>query len=189
MFAPALCALTASVAEDAAKMKKTKKLTFCAMMVALSDVFLLLGGLTGVMELTGVVVGAAILFVVHRELKYSSVGVYLATAVIAFFLPFVGVTVASEYLVFAIYPILKPLFDKIPRVLRIVVKLLFMSVAIVGLMLILNAIVGVEVWYVNLAFCLGGIAIYFLFDILLTRFTPYYDYKLRHKLKIDRFFK
>ena len=158
-------------------------------MVALGDVFMLLGGLTGVLELTGAVIGSAIIFVVHRELKYSSVGVYLATAIIAFFLPFVGVTVASEYLVFAIYPILKPLFDKIPKVLRIFVKLAFMSAMVVGLMLILNELIGADAWYINLAFCIGGIGVYFMFDIFLTRFTPYYDYKLRHQLKIDKFFR
>lgn len=160
------------------------------MMSALSVVFLFFGGLTGMLELTGVVISSIIIFVVYEELKYSAFGVYLVTAVIAFFIPFVGTTIAFEYLIFAIYPILKPLFDRLPRGAREVVKLLFMSASFVGLTLLLHFVLGMpEVWYINVIFCVSGIAIYYLFDIALFRFTTYYRLVLRRKLGVDKFFK
>lgn len=160
------------------------------MMAALSVVFLFLGGLTGVLELTGVVIAAAIIFITYEELKFSALGVYLVTAVVAFFIPFVGTTVACEYLIFAIYPLLKPFFDKLPKMLRVVIKLVFMAVSFVGLTLLTNFVLGMpEVWYINLIFCVSGTVIYYLFDMFLTRFDFYYRFKLRHKLGLDRFFK
>ena len=170
-------------------MKKTKQIAFCALMVALSVVFLLLGGITTILDLSAVILSAVVLFIVFEELKYSAILVYLATTLIAFLLPN-GLTMAVEYAIFAIYPILKPLFEKTGKVLSWIIKILFMSLSVAGLTLLLNFVLSTpEVWYINLIFALGAIFVYILFDVVLTKFGRIYREKLRSKLKLDKFFK
>ncbi|MBO5439211.1 MAG: hypothetical protein J6A53_00980 [Clostridia bacterium] len=169
-------------------MKKTKHLTFCALMSALGAIALLLGGITRVLDLTAVVIGAMIIFVVFTELKYSALAVYAVTALLAFILP-IEKTVAVEYLIFAIYPILKPLFERAGRVFGLAIKLIFMIISSASLVLIFRFVfMMVDLWYIDLIFAIGLVACYFLFDVALTRFKLYYQFKLRHQLKIDRFF-
>ncbi len=189
MFAQHLFALTVYVTETAAvKMKKTKHLTFCALMVAISIVILLLGGITQILDLTAVVICAIIIFVVFEELRYSALLVYGATAVLTFFL-LAKKEIAVEYVIFAIYPILKPLFEKAGKALGAVIKFIFMSAMSVALTLLFRYVfMSADIWYMDLVFCIGLIACYFLFDIAINRFRPYYHFKLRHQLRIDRFF-
>ena len=170
------------------KMKKTKHLTFCALMVAISIVILLLGGVTQVLDLTAVVACAMIIFVVFEELKYSALLVYGATAVLTFFL-LAKKEVAVEYVIFAIYPVLKPLFEKAGKVFVTLIKLFFMAAMSVGMTLLFRYVfMSADVWYIDLIFCVGLIVCYYIFDIALNRFKLYYHCKLRHQLRIDRFF-
>jgi len=169
-------------------MKKTKQITFCALMSALGAVSLLLGGITRVLDLTAVVICAILIFVVFSELKYQALIVYFVTATLAFVLP-IEKTVAVEYLIFAIYPILKPLFEKAGKIFGTIIKLAFMISSSLALVLIFRFVfMMVDIWYIDLAFGIGLVLAYFLFDIALTRFKLYYFYKLRKQLRIDRFF-
>ncbi len=157
-------------------------------MSALGAVALLLGGITRILDLTAVVICAMIIFVVFAELKYSAIIVYAVTAVLAFILP-IEKTIAVEYLIFAIYPVLKPLFEKAGKLFGTIIKLAFMIISSLALALIFRFVfLMVDVWYIDLIFGVGLVACYFLFDIALTRFDIYYRYKLRHQLRIDRFF-
>lgn len=157
-------------------------------MSALGAVTLLLGGITRILDLTAVVICAIIVFVVFYELKYSAIAVYLVTAVLAFVLP-IEKTIAVEYLIFAIYPVLKPLFEKAGKLFGTIIKLVFMIISSASLVLIFRFVfMMVDVWYIDLIFAIGLVACYFLFDIALTRFKLYYCYKLRHQLRIDKFF-
>lgn len=157
-------------------------------MSALGAVTLLLGGITRILDLTAVVICALLIFVVFSELKYSAIIVYFVTALLAFVLP-IEKTIAVEYLIFAIYPVLKPLFLKAGKLLGTIIKLIFMVVSSVSLVLILRYVfMMADVWYVDVVFGVGLVACYFLFDIALNRFDIYYRYKLRHQLRIDRFF-
>lgn len=169
-------------------MKKTKYLTFSALMSALGAVALLLGGITRVLDLTAVVIGAMIIYVVYAELKYSAIVVYFVTAILAFIMP-IEKTVAVEYLIFAIYPVIKPLFEKTGKVISVILKLVFMTASSVSLVLIFRFVfLMVDMWYFDLAFGVGLVLVYFIFDIALKRFDLYYRYKLRHQLRIDKFF-
>lgn len=157
-------------------------------MSALGVVTLLLGGITRILDLTAVVICAIVIFVVFSELRYSALIVYAVTAVLAFVLP-IEKTIAVEYLIFAIYPVLKPLFEKAGKLFGTVIKLVFMIISSVSLVLIFRFVfMMVDMWYIDLIFGIGLVACYFLFDIALTRFNVYYRYKLRHQLRIDRFF-
>lgn len=158
-------------------------------MIAVSIIILLLGGITQVVDLTAVVICAMIVFVVQEELKYSSLLVYAATAILAFtLLP--RKEIGIEYLIFAIYPVLKPIFEKTGKFLSPLIKITYMSAASVSLTLLFRYVfITGDMWYMDLIFCVGLIACYFLFDVALTRFKPYYHFRLRQKLRLDKFFK
>ena len=97
-------------------MKKTKQITFCGLMTALSIIILLLGGITRVLDITTVVICAIIIFVIYEELKYGALLVYFATVLLAFaLLP--NKEIGIEYAIFAIYPIVKPLFEKTGKII------------------------------------------------------------------------
>lgn len=158
-------------------------------MTALSIIILLLGGITRVLDITTVVICAIIIFVIYEELKYGALLVYFATALLAFIL-LPNKEIGVEYAIFAVYPIIKPLFEKTGKIMSIIIKILFMTIMSVSLTLLFRYIVYPgDMWYVDAAFCVGLIACYYLFDVSLNRFRPYYYFVLRKKLKIDRFFR
>ena len=170
-------------------MRKTKRVAFCGILCALGVVSLLLGGITKVLDLTAVIIATILMFIAYEELKAYALLVYAATAILAFVMP-IDITVAIEYLIFAIYPVMKPQLEKLPKSLSWAIKLAYMTISFVGLTLLLQFVLGSpDVWYVNVLFCLGGIVIFIIVDVMLTRLALYYKYKLRHQLGIDRLFK
>lgn len=170
-------------------MNKTKKLTFLAFMSALGVVALFLGGITRVLDLTAVMAATALIFVCFEETRYYALLSYAVIGALAFLLP-IEKSVSVEFLIFGIYPAVKPVFEKTPKVISFVLKFVFMTASFVGLTLLLQFVLGYpEVWYINVLFCVAGVVIYVVFDIFLTRFTIYYRLKLRHQLRLDRFFR
>ena len=158
-------------------------------MTAVSIIILLLGGITKVLDITTVVICAVIISVVFEEVKYGALFVYFATAILTFaLLP--NKDLGVEYVIFAIYPIVKPVFDKIPKPFSAIIKIIFMAIMSAILALLFRYIFYPgELWYVDLAFFVGLTVCYYLFDISLTRFKRYYYFVLRQKLRIDRFFR
>lgn len=170
-------------------MKKTKLITFCALMASLGTVVLFLGGITKVLDLTAVMIATALVYVAFEEARYYSALVYLVISGLALLLP-LEMSVKVEFWIFGIYPIVKAIFEKLPNVIAWILKSVFMVFSFVGLTLLLQFVLGYpEVWYINLIFCVAGVFMYVLFDIALTRFSKYYRGKLRHQLRIDRFFR
>ena len=158
-------------------------------MAALGSIALLLGGITRVLDLTAIIICAMIIFVVYAELGHMGWLVYGVIGMLSFALP-IDKTIAVEYIVFAIYPLIKPFFDRIPPIIRVIVKLAFMVASSGAIVLIFRFVFMIkDLWYIDLIFSIGLVAIYFLFDIALTRFNFYYRYKLRSQLRIDKFFR
>ena len=169
-------------------MKKTKYVAFCGIISALGVVALLLGGITRVLDLTAVIIATALIFVTFEEIRFNALFVYAVTGLLAFVLP-IDMSVAIEYLIFAIYPILRFYIEKLPKVLAWVIKLTYMIAAFVSITLILEFVLGMpEVWYINVVFCVAGVVMFILVDILLKRLSIYYRLKLRKQLRIDKFF-
>ena len=68
-------------------MRKTKNLTFCSIMVALSVVLLFICSFLESLNLTAVLLSSICVFVVDEELHMKrALGVYLATGILAFLL-------------------------------------------------------------------------------------------------------
>ena len=171
-------------------MRKTKNLTFCSIMVALSVVLLFLCSFIEALDLTAVLISSVCVVVVDEELRLKrAVAVYLATGLLAFLiLP--SKLIAIEYFIFALYPVLKRQINKTGRVVSIILKGIYIVTATVGdltiikfffpaemesqLLYILSAVVSV-VWII-------------LYDLFYSRLARLYHFKLRQQLRIDKFF-
>ena len=173
-------------------MKKTKQLTFCALMSAMGVVILLLGSLLGVFDLCAVLMSATIIFVVCEELGgVKAFATYAVCAVIsALIVPYK--LVAVEYAIFAIYPILRAIFEKRTRPVCISLKVLYMlASATLALVLIRKFFTTGDAqadWLEMLTWLLGIVCLA-IADVFFKRFSRYYHQKLRKTLRIDKLLK
>lgn len=172
-------------------MKKTKQLAFLSLMSALGFVFLLLGSFLQVFDLCAVLASAVLIFIVCEELgAVKALAAYAVCATLALLLlPYK--LVAMEYIMFAVYPILRGIFEKRPRAVCISLKVLYMlASATIALVLIRvlfttgdtkSDILEIVTWLI-------GIVCLIISDIFFKRFSRYYHAKLRRLLRIDKFF-
>ncbi|MBQ9745037.1 MAG: hypothetical protein IJW19_07930 [Clostridia bacterium] len=171
-------------------MKKTKNLTFCAIMVALSVVILFLCSLTQLLDLTSVLFASVCVFVVGEELKLKrAVAVYLATGILAFLL-IPSKLVAIEYFLFGIYPAIKPIIEKTGRAVSFILKGAYIIGATLADVAIIKFFFPQEIekdWFIILIAVVSVLWL-ILYDIAYTRLSAYYHGKLRYQLRIDKFF-
>lgn len=168
-------------------MKKTKYITFGAMMAALSVVILLLGAILEILDLTAVILSSIFLMIAREEMGYKSFGVYLATVVIALIIPLTFVT-AIEYAIIAIYPIVKPFIDGRGTLLKWLLKIGYIVLGSFGIFLVSRLLLADAPLYMDILLGVVCLLVFALYDVLLYRFSMYYGFKLRNRLKIDRFF-
>lgn len=157
------------------------------MMAALSVVMLLLGSLTGIMDLTAVLLASILLFIARQEMGYKSLAIYFVTVAISAVIPALLV-VAIEYAIIGIYPIFKPSIDRLSMPVKWLLKILYILASSTGIFFVSRFLVPGAPLYMDILLAVGCLLIFFLYDVLLHRFGLYYGFKLRHKLKIDRFF-
>ena len=125
-------------------MKKTKKLTVSASIVALSVTFIALGSMIEVLDLTAAAIVSCFMAFVFIEIgKPYTYLVWLATSLLSFvFVPHSFAWV-SYFLVFGIYPILKAYIERAKRVFWIPLKLLFFNVSAPLMILFSEFILGI----------------------------------------------
>ncbi len=173
-------------------MKKTKQLTFCALMSAIGVVFLLLGSLLEMLDLCAVLASATLIFVVCEELGGTKAFATYAVCAVLSVLILPSKLVAIEYIIFAIYPILRVFFEKKPRVVCISLKALYMVASATLALVILRMFFttgDTRADWLEIATWMLGIVCLIVSDIFLNRFSRYYHAKLRKMFRIDRFLK
>lgn len=168
-------------------MKKTKYITFSALMSALSVVILLLGSIIDVLDLTAVLITAVFLLIARHEMGSWALAIYFVTGLIAF-LVLPNKLVSIEYAIIAIYPMLKPLIDKQSSIVKWLLKLVYILASALGLVLIMKLFTPDSPLYWDGIFAITYAVIFFMYDILLFKFSMFYGFKLRNKLRIDKFF-
>lgn len=169
-------------------MKKTRIITFSALMAALSVVFLLLGSLVDMLDLTAVVLASFLVLIAREEMGYKSLGVYFVTGTIsAILLP--NKLVACEYFILAIYPVIKQIFDRQKKPVKLVLRYTYGVLSIAGIVLLTKLVFVPDTpTYMVALLSVGGLLIFLLYDVAIFRFVMYYRFKLRHKLRMDKFF-
>ena len=173
-------------------MKKSKEIAFLGLITALGAVCLLLGSIVGVLDISCAVLSSLLLIICFEELRWKSVLVYLATLVISFCYTFFASPLpAMEYAIFALFPLLMPLFNRLPKILGYIVKALYALLASALTVALMYFFVpgSIEKPYMLAVYVLVYVVVIVLFDLLIARFRRYYFFKLRHALRIYRFFK
>ena len=172
--------------------KNTKRLTFCAVCVALGFVILMLGAFIEVLDLSAAAFAGMLAVMVVIELGGRwAWPTFLATGLLALLLLPARLP-ALFYLLFAgWYPIAKERIERLKFCpLRWVVKMLALNAAAVVAFLAAKYVLmipdAVADWTWLLLLMLNGAFV--LFDIALTRLISLYIFRLRGRLRISRFF-
>lgn len=177
-------------------MKQTKKLTLSAMMVALGTVFMVLGAVVEVFDLTAVALASVLVAFVYIELgsPYTWL-VWLCTTLTTFLLYQHSPMWLIYFVLFGIYPILKGYIERLPRLFWWPIKLVFGNAAFVCMLFGIKLITGLPFIDPEESFFgITGGAIYALtwillnvafvaYDFFLSVMVRYYMEKLRPKFR------
>lgn len=173
-------------------MKKTRYTTVSGMVSALSVVIMLLTNIMPSMMYVIPIISGAIVFAVSEIIgKKWALGVFFVTSFISFILLTDKEAALNYTLFFGYYPLLKPVYEKLPKVLSWGVKVLTFNVALVAIGLIVTFIfklpfldedmgkftIPVFALLFNIVFVMYDI----MFTVFKTRLNPLFS-KLKNKL-------
>lgn len=174
-------------------MRETKKLAISAMLAALGAVFMSLGALLEVADLTACALASLLLVFAYIELgsPYTWL-IWLATSLISAIM-FFSSPVWSEYLlVFGIYPLIKAYIERLPRALWWPLKLVFINAVLWIIILVVEGALGIpviiaesDIWKTVLY--LMANAAFVVYDLFLIAMTKVYVFKFRKRF--ERFLK
>ena len=176
-------------------MNKTKKITLSAMLVAIGTMFMVIGAVIELMDLTAVAFASLLVTFAYIELgsPYTYL-VWLCTS-LATFLLYPGSLMWLMYLlIFGIYPILKGYIERLPKAFWWLIKLVFANLTFTLLVLGTEFIIGVPFFERDTLFGLPPIVVkvilwlmmnvmFVLYDIFITIMVRYYFTKLRDRFK------
>ncbi len=172
--------------------RTTKYLALSATLSALSVVLLYIGAIVSVFDLTMVAIASMIVAFAQIELKGSyPVMIFGTTAFLSLLLLPDKFAALIYALLCGYYPILKPRLDRLPRLLRVIIK-------IVGFLLLLSAMLALAVFVFLLPeeekkllwlFYPLGLCAFLCYDLALDRLSFFYLLHLRKRLHIERFFR
>lgn len=177
-------------------MKETKKLTISAMIVALGTVFMVLGAVIEVLDLSAVALASVLVAFVYIELgsPYTWL-VWICTTLTTFLFYQHSPMWFIYFVLFGIYPILKGYIERLKRPLWLPIKLLFGNVAFLAMLFGIQLITGLPFVDPNDSFLgITGKAVYILtwvifnvafvlYDYFITVMVRFYMDKLRPKFK------
>ena len=156
-------------------------------MSALSVTVLFVGTLFDLLDLTAVLFTALVLLMAREELGYKSLGIYFTTLAISFIL-FPNKLIAIEYAILSLYPFLKIAFDRHALLVKWLLRLAYFLLGTLALVAVMKLFMPDSPHYWDALSFVGFLLVFFLYDVLLHRFVLYYRFRLRNKLRIDRFF-
>lgn len=168
-------------------MRNTKKITLSSLLVALGVIFMSLGAVIEVVDLTACAVASLLVVFAYLEIgnPYSWL-IWLCTSLISL-LMFPGSFVWLNYLgVFGIYPILKAYIEKAPRFLWWILKLVYINIVIWAMIFLVELIFSVpffdtELWIMRVALYLLINVAFIAYDLFITVMVRIYFGKIRQK--------
>ena len=170
-------------------MRKTKKITLSAMIVALGAAFMAIGGLIEVLDLSVLAFASLLVAFVYIEIgsPYTWL-VWLCTA-LASFLLLPGSIIWAEYLtVFGIYPILKAYIEKLKRPMWLPIKLVYINIVLWGLFFAFEIVFDYPIfiydklWLKIAVYLIANVA-FVAYDLFLTVLIRAYFAKFRNRFK------
>ena len=170
-------------------MRQTKKLTLSAILVAISVVIMVLGGVFSVLDLSMSALASLIVAFAYIEIgsPYTWL-IWLATTLLSAVI-FPGSLLWVSYLVaFGVYPILKGYIERLPRPFWILVKLGFANAAIWLMIAGSQLVLGLPLFdtqskWIKIGLYLFLNVVFFAYDLCITACVRFYMEKLRHRFQ------
>ena len=171
-------------------MSQTKKVTLSAMMVALGTVFMVIGAVFEVMDLTVCAMASLLVVFVYIEIgSYYPWLVWICTS-LATLLLYPGSLIGWEYfLVFGIYPLIKAYIERLPRWSWLIVKVAYINAVIWSLYLVCELLLKIPFFSMEegivllvITYILTNIA-FVAFDFFISVMVRFYFERLRPKIK------
>lgn len=168
---------------DATDMRNDSKgITYPAIATALSVVLIFVSEILPSGQL-GVVACASVisLIIAQRFGIMSAVYIYAATSILSFLLIPSKTAVFLYILFFGFYPVIKILFDKLPKALSWVLKLITVNISLLLIYKVLSAAVlsySIFKKYVLLYFLIGSI-VFIVFDIGVGQICSYINMRFK----------
>lgn len=164
-------------------MSNTKRLTVCAMMAAVSVVLMLLGAVLGLGMYAAPLLTGLVLIPIGKKYgrKYQIMLWIVISALCLMLVPNIEQNLMFAGL-FGWYPIAYPSLQRLPRLLRMGVKLLLFNcvvIAIEAAVLLLLAPEAMEAWFLLLLLGLGNVT-FLLYDYII----PKTEFLLRRFMKL-----
>lgn len=170
-------------------MRKTKRLTLSAILVALGVAFMSMGSVIDVLDLTVCALASLLVAFVYMELGGSYAwSVYICTSLAAFLVAPSKLLCFEYALVFGIYPLLKAYIERLPRWLWLVVKLAFINGIIWALIFFVEMLFGFpfiegdSLVYKAALYLLMNVA-FVVYDAFITVMVRFYYDRLRDRFK------
>ena len=170
-------------------MRKTKKLTLSAILVALGVVFMSMGSVIDVLDLTVCALASLLVVFVYLELgRAYAWGVYICTSLAALLVAPSKLLCLEYALVFGIYPLLKAYIERLPKWLWLIVKLAFVNGIIWALIFFVETLFGLpfieddSLIYKAALYLLMNVA-FIVYDACITVMVRFYYEKLRDRFK------
>lgn len=168
--------------------ERTKRLTVCAMLAALSVILLLLGSFVEVVDISMAVVAS--LLCVFAVIEYGGSAPWLVfgvTSILSLLLLPQKTPAVMYLLFFGYYPILKERLEKLPRLLSWILKEVIFNVALI-VMMVLSALLlfssETDLTLLYVAFFVVAEIAFPIYDIALTRLISLYLFRLRKRFRI-----
>ncbi len=171
---------------------RVKKLTVSAVLSALSVIILLIGSVTGIMDLTAVAVASLCVFFSVLEMGYPfPYLIYIVTSVLSLLLlpdKFAAVCYAAFG---GLYPVLKSFIERLPRVFAWILKAVYFNAVLTAIIWVSLSLLGMksdDIGFEIVIYLLGNLT-FLMYDLAMTKLITQYLAVLRHRLRIDRFFR
>ncbi len=150
-------------------MKQTRALALCGVTAALAVAVMAAGGVLGIgTYLSPLIAGMCLLPVGSLLGKKYHITLWLAVSALSFLLvPDIEQSLMFLCL-FGCYPVLRPLFERLPRIPRLLCKLLFFNAVAIALEALLLVPETMQTLLLFLLLVLGNV-VFVLYDVLIPR--------------------
>ena len=174
-------------------MSVTKKVSFSAILAAVSFIILLMGCVLETVTFSVAAIASLCIVVAVIELGYLySAMIYAAVSLISFFLLPVKDPLLYYTAFFGFYPIIKALTERLNKAMAYIIKgavftASFFAVLFLGIKLIAPE-VKLETYLVIIGYAVL-LAVFYAFDYALTKLILSYNSRIRKRLGIDKLLK
>ncbi len=176
------------------KLSPPKRVAYSAILTALACVIMLIGTLAGFFDMASAMLASfCVIFAVMELTYFSAVGVFFATLILSMLIG-LGETVVYFGMFFGLYPLLKSGFERIrSRLIEWILKLIIMLIdtfvfsSMLGIFI--NEDISERYPFIKIIFSSVLFIAFILYDVVLTKSITMYVRVLRHKLRVDKWFR